>query len=110
VVDAIRYSATGCRWGLPTRDSPPFTTVQRYVRDWRNGGFLRTINHLMVMAGPELEGHEASPSARIIISQSVKTTENGGPRGFGEGRPWPLRGAAQAPRTKNWSRAASAIW
>jgi transposase len=51
VVNAIQYiAATGCQRRLLPRDFSPFTTVQRYFYDWRNGGLLRAINHLMVMA------------------------------------------------------------
>jgi transposase len=57
VVNAIQYiAATGCQWSLLPREFPPFTTVQRYFYDWRNGGVLRGINHLSVMAARELEG------------------------------------------------------
>jgi putative transposase len=60
--------------------------VQRYFYDWQNGGLLRAINHLMVIAARELEGREASPLAGVIDSQSVKTTESGGPRSFDAGK------------------------
>ena len=71
VVNAIQYiAATGCQWSLLPRDFPPFTTVQRYFYDWRNGGLLRAINHLMVMAARELEGRET-----IAVSVFVKNPE-----------------------------------
>jgi putative transposase len=87
VVDAIQYiAATGCQWSLLPRDFLPFTTVQRYFYDWRNGGLLRGVNHLMVMAARELEGREASLSVGVMDRQSVKTTESDGPRGFDTGK------------------------
>jgi transposase len=56
-------------------DFPPPSTVQRYFYDWRDSGLLRTINHHLVVAAREAQGREASPSAGVIDSQSVKTTE-----------------------------------
>lgn len=50
----------------------------RYSYDWRDSGLLQTINHHLVMAPRELEGKEASQSAGVIDSQSIKTTESGG--------------------------------
>ena len=73
VVDAVLYMASsGCQWSLLPQDFPPPSTVQRYFYDWRDSGLLATINHHRVMTARELEGREASPSAGVIDSQSVK--------------------------------------
>jgi putative transposase len=85
LLDGLFYVLrTGCQWRhLPPPPAfPPWPTVYGYFRAFLAAGVWESMRHHLVMMLREAEGREASPTATIIDTQSVKTTESGGPRGY----------------------------
>jgi transposase len=79
VANGLMYIlSTGCQWAALPKDLPPRSTVNDYFRLWDYDGTLDRIHHALYVKCRELAGREASPTAAIIDSQSVKSAEKGG--------------------------------
>lgn len=87
IVEAIFFiMRAGCAWDMLPDGFPPFLTVYRWFARFRDDGTWEQINHYLVMQDRERVGRAASPSAAVIDSQSAKTAEAGGPRGYDAGK------------------------
>jgi len=81
VVNGLMYVlSTGCQWRAIPKDLPPRSTVYDYFDLWSWDGTLDRIHHSLFVMCREAVGREASPTATIIDSQSVKSAEKGGRR------------------------------
>ena len=79
IVNGVMYIlSTGCQWSALPKDLPPRSSVNDYFRLWQWDGTLDSIHHALYVQCRELAEREASPTAAIIDSQSVKSAEKGG--------------------------------
>lgn len=79
VLNGIMYVlSTGCQWRYAPKDFPSKSTLHRYFDLWEWDGTLERIHHALYVKCREHMGREASPTACVIDSQSVKSAEKGG--------------------------------
>ncbi len=102
VVNGLMYVlSTGCQWRALPKDLPPRSTVYDYFDLWSWDGTLDRIHDALYLRCRQAASREASPTAAIIDSQSVKSAEKGGPASI---RPATMRARSELDPIRGTTR------